>query len=88
MKNSLFPLLNGVCLRQIHAISAVEQPLETVSQLQINFCAPSSTPHRLGSVDNVSPGPLSFSQSAGHFLTQGHRIYDMNPANTAPCPLL
>ena len=30
----------------------------------------------------------SFSQSAGHFLTPDYNIYDFNPENTAPSPLL
>jgi hypothetical protein len=72
MKNSLFLLLNAVCLRQVHAISAVEQPLETVSQLQINFCAPSSTPHRLGSVDNASPSLIELFSERGSLYTHTH----------------
>ena len=33
-----------------------EKPLQLISHLQINFCAPNSTPHRLISVDDPSPG--------------------------------
>jgi hypothetical protein len=42
-----------------------DSPLESVSQLQINFCAPSSTPHRLGSVDNVSPSLIELFSERG-----------------------